>query len=176
LCVLGAKPDPTTAYSKEEKGIVERANKEVMRHLRAIVFDRRVKDNWSSDYLPLVQRIMNANISTPTGVAPAQLLFGDAVNLERGVLLPHTEVIAGEEIPVYLKRLLSTQSDLIKIAQKNQLTTDNNHMANAKPQRTEFPIGSYVLLSHPGKTPEKMNMKLHGPYKVVKSVDSSYTI
>ena len=28
-----------TAYSKEENGIVERANQEVMRHLRAILFD-----------------------------------------------------------------------------------------------------------------------------------------
>jgi hypothetical protein len=104
-------------YSKEENGIVERANKEVMRHLRATIFDRRVVNNWSSDYLPLVQRIMNAQVKTPTGVFPAQLLFGDAVHLERGILLPHNEVIEGEEIPVYLKRLLSTQSDLIKIAQ-----------------------------------------------------------
>jgi transposase InsO family protein len=114
--LVGSETDLTTSYFKEENGIVERANKKVMRHLRAIVFDIRVTDHWSLDYLPLVQRIMNANISTPTGVSPAQLLFGDAVNLERGILLPHKEVTKGEDIPVYLKRLLSTQSDLIKIA------------------------------------------------------------
>lgn len=34
----------TMAYSKEESSIVERANKEVLRHLRAIIFDRRVQD------------------------------------------------------------------------------------------------------------------------------------
>ena len=39
-----------TAYSSEENGIVERANQEVMRHLR---------DKWSFEQLPLVQRIMN---------------------------------------------------------------------------------------------------------------------
>jgi transposase InsO family protein len=140
FCTLvGTEMDPTTAYSKEENGIVERANKEVMRHLRAIIFDRRITDTWSSDYLPLVQRIMNAQIKSPTGVSPAQLLFGDAVHLERGILLPHKEVSEGEDIPVYLKRLLSTQSDLIKIAQENQKMSDNQHMANAKPQRTEFP-------------------------------------
>jgi hypothetical protein len=140
-----------TAYSKEENRIVEHANKEVMRHLRAIVFDRRVTDHWSSDYLPLVQRIINANISSPIGVSPAQLLFGDAVHLERGILLPHKEVTEGEEIPVYFKRLLSTQSDLIKTAQENQLISDNQHMANTKAQRTEFQKGEYFLLSHPGE-------------------------
>jgi hypothetical protein len=34
-----------TTYSKEENGIVERANQEVMRHLRAMLFDARVHDN-----------------------------------------------------------------------------------------------------------------------------------
>jgi hypothetical protein len=174
--LVGSETDLTTAYSKEENGIVERANKEVMRHLRAIVFDRRVTDHWSSDYLPLVQRIMNANISTPTGVSPAQLLFGDAMHLERGILLPHKEVTKGEDIPVYLKRLLSTQSDLIKIAQENQRVSDDQHMANSKPQRIEFQKEEYVLLSHPGEKPEKIKMKLQGSYKVVASKDSSITI
>ncbi len=33
-----------TAHSSEENGIVERANQEVMRHLRALLFDSRVHD------------------------------------------------------------------------------------------------------------------------------------
>ena len=33
-----------TAYSKEENGIVERANQEVMCHLRVMLFDARVHD------------------------------------------------------------------------------------------------------------------------------------
>ena len=37
----------TTAYSKEENGIVERANQEVMSHLRAMPFDARMHDKWS---------------------------------------------------------------------------------------------------------------------------------
>jgi transposase InsO family protein len=45
--LVGSATDLTTAYSKEENGIVERANKEVMRHLRAVVFDRRVKNHLS---------------------------------------------------------------------------------------------------------------------------------
>ncbi len=33
-----------TAYSKEENGLVERVNQEVMRHLSAMLFDARVHD------------------------------------------------------------------------------------------------------------------------------------
>ena len=42
-----------TAYSIEENGIVERANQEVLRHLRALLFDSRVHDKWSFEQLPL---------------------------------------------------------------------------------------------------------------------------
>ena len=36
--LLGSTNELTKAYSSEENGIVERANKEVLRHLRALVF------------------------------------------------------------------------------------------------------------------------------------------
>ena len=45
--LLGSTNQFTTAYSSEENGIVERANKEVLRHLRALVFATRFKDKWS---------------------------------------------------------------------------------------------------------------------------------
>jgi hypothetical protein len=47
--LVGTEADLTTAYSKEENGIVERANKKVMRHLRVIILDRRIVNHWSSD-------------------------------------------------------------------------------------------------------------------------------
>ncbi len=62
------------AYSKEHNAIVERrANKEVMRHLPAIISDRRISEVWSSEYLPLVQRIMNAKVHDTIGVSPAEV-------------------------------------------------------------------------------------------------------
>jgi transposase InsO family protein len=50
LC--GIEQSFTTAYSSEENGIVERANQEVLRHLRALLFDSRVHDKWSFEQLP----------------------------------------------------------------------------------------------------------------------------
>ncbi len=66
LC--GIEQSFATAYSSEENGIVERANQEVLRHLRALLFDSRVHDKWSFEQLPLVQRIMNNVEKTSTGV------------------------------------------------------------------------------------------------------------
>ena len=53
----GVEQSFATAYSSEENGIVEHADQEVLRHLRALLFDSRVHDKWSFQQLP--QRIMN---------------------------------------------------------------------------------------------------------------------
>jgi hypothetical protein len=84
--LLDSTHEVTTAYSKEENAVVERANKEVMRHLRAIVFEDRVYHSWSSDQLPLVMRILNSQQKARTGVSPAEILFGNAVDLGRYIL------------------------------------------------------------------------------------------
>ena len=66
--LVGTDHSLSTAYSKEENGIVERANQEVLRHLTAILFDTRVSNAWSYEQLPMVQRIMNTVEKTSTGV------------------------------------------------------------------------------------------------------------
>ena len=48
-------------YSHEENAIVERANKTVLGHLRKLLYDKNVFDEWSL-YVPLVQRIINASV------------------------------------------------------------------------------------------------------------------
>jgi transposase InsO family protein len=80
LSLLQIEHELGLAYSKEHNAIVERVNKEVMRHLTAIIFDKRVNAAWSSEYLPLVQRIMNAKVHDTIGVYPAELLDGKAIN------------------------------------------------------------------------------------------------
>ncbi len=77
-----------TAYSSEENGIVERANQEVMRHLRALLFDSRVHDKWSFEQLPLVQRIMNTVEKTSTGVTPADLILSHSIRLTSHIMSP----------------------------------------------------------------------------------------
>jgi hypothetical protein len=55
---LGCDHLLTKAYSKEQNALVERVNKEILRHLRNIIFDKRISAEWSK-HLPIVQRIVN---------------------------------------------------------------------------------------------------------------------
>ncbi len=73
------------AFSKEHNAIVERANSEVMRHLTAIIFDKRVSEAWSTDYLPLVQRIMNAKVHDTIGVSCVLQAFIHACSTSRSI-------------------------------------------------------------------------------------------
>ena len=66
-------------YSHEENGLVERANKEVIRHLTAILADQDVRKNFPN-YLPFIQRIMNTQVNLRTRISPTQLIFGNTVN------------------------------------------------------------------------------------------------
>ena len=168
-------PEHTLAYSKEENAIVERCNKEVMRHLRAIILEARVQENWSCDQLPLVQRILNCEVKTNTGVSPAELLFGNAIDLGRRVL---SEPVHMSEKPIseYMDNLLKRQTLLIEVAQETQRKHDTHHLSGFDPDFTEYPINSYVLLIPPEGNRPKLSPRKKGPYRVVNFVGSKYTL
>jgi transposase InsO family protein len=92
LRLMGVEHLTILAYSHEENAIVERENKEIMRHLRGLIFTHNEVSRWSKHYIPLVQRIMNASRVDSHGAIPADLLFGNAVSLDKGVLLPATAI------------------------------------------------------------------------------------
>ncbi len=67
---------------------MERANQEVLRHLRALLFDSRVFDKWSFEQLPLVLRIMNTVEKTSTGVTPVDLILSHSIRLTSNIMSP----------------------------------------------------------------------------------------
>ena len=180
LCVLlRTEQELTIAYSKEENAIVERANKEVMRHLRAIIFDDRVYAKWGKRQLPLVMRILNSEEKTRTGVTPAEILFGNAVHINRGILErplhPKSDLPKGR-LSAYMDEMLANQATLIQVAKDTQLKHDTHHMSEFDPGFTEFPINSYVLLEHPEGRPHKLKMLKRGPFQVTNIVGTKYTL
>jgi len=114
--MVGSEQIFAMTASKQENGIVERSIKEIRRHLRNLVFS--LMDNWST-YLPLVQHILNADTRESIGVSPAQLLFGDSIQLNRGIFLPNNQN-SSENISDWMQKMLDSQSELIHVARVTQ--------------------------------------------------------
>ena len=55
----------TLAYSSQENAIVERVNKEVNRHLRALAFEIQSLEGYKK-CLPFVQRIIDGSVNERT--------------------------------------------------------------------------------------------------------------
>ena len=62
---------------RHETNGVEGSNKQILRHLRTLVHDFRIKDRWSDPIiLCLVLFVINDQISSETGVRPLDAMFG----------------------------------------------------------------------------------------------------
>ncbi len=137
-----------TAYSKEENGIVERANQEVMRHLRVILFDARVHDKWSYEQLLMVQRIMNTVEKTSTGVTPAELILNNSIRLSDRILAPPGSNTPGSQVALSdtLDNWVARQHTLLTVAQAHQLQSDSHLLVEHDP-RINIPF-THTCCSH----------------------------
>ena len=171
-------------YSKEENSIVERANKEVVRYLRFLLLEQSLKGKFSR-YLPLVQRIYNSAPNVSIGTSPAVLLYGNAIHLERHLIktpyLRERDQIANVSYKQYIDDLMKVQDALIRRARESQMEKDSRHLIDTSrilTTATVFANGSYVLAAHdnPAHAPAKGEPLLLGPYKVLNSTGSWYTV
>ncbi len=122
-------------------------------------------------------RILNSEEKTRTGVSPAELLFGNAVDLGRYLLYrPNDSPTADRNLNEHLDQMLERQSTLIKVAQDTQREYDSHHMSRNDPELSDFPINSYVLWENPAGGRNKMQTKLQGPYQVVGRQDDDVII
>jgi transposase InsO family protein len=185
--LIGTEYITTLAYSKEENAIVERANKETLRHLKAIIFDKNVIEKWSKDTIPFVQRIINASVDKSIGVAPSHILYGNAINLDNGIFLPlpyiQNDITQNDTIKLstWTDKMIKTQQAVINAAKQSQQTKDNKHISNANAKRSEFLPESYVLIQYPTSNmkpgpPNKMMANLKGPMQVINNIGNTYTV
>jgi hypothetical protein len=177
--LMGAQHIITTPYSKEENAIVERVNKEIIKFLQQITYDRVVQDKWVT-YLPLVQRIINTSVNESIGVAPAQLLFANQIDLDRNILTPFPQT-EDKQLSTYVEELMDVQVLLMGRALQYQNAKDQRHLMSRNDPPTEFPINSYVLVQYPNsrmgrKAPTKLHTPWRGPYRVVNKIGHKYTV
>ena len=174
LHLVGVGRHLTIPYRPESNGIVERANKEVGRHLRSLVMDQRVAETWSMS-LPLIQRIINATPHRTTGTSPVRMLFGGTVSLNRGLVSESRS----DDAPVstvedYVQQLAEAQRVLLDAARQHQEKVIAEYLKDSPGNPTEFPDGSYVLVSYPDKPPSKLHPRWRGPMVVVDHSTSTY--
>jgi hypothetical protein len=170
----------TTPYSHEENGLVERANKEVLRHLRAILFDENIHSEWNRA-LPLVQRILNAERSGVTGARPFELLFGTAIDFDRH-MFGESKPSGESTISNFIDQSVALQSKIQKGVAEAIHNANAQHEAAFSTAYTEFVVGSYVICKYPddglgtaGKL-SKLKTPWKGPMRVLKRVDDQYTV
>ena len=84
--LVNVERHPSVPFNPESNGMIERAIKEIVRHLRYIVNDRRIKESWA-DALPIVLSMLNATQHGSIGLSPAEILL-PGLNLDAG-LYPH---------------------------------------------------------------------------------------
>ena len=134
----GTKQSLTTAYSKEKNAIVECANKEVLRHLNALLFDARVHDKLSYEQLPMMQRIKNTVEKTSTGVTPADLILNNAIRLQARILAPPPPIGSSQQLSLSdtMDAWIAKQHTLITVARDTQLASDAHALVEYDPRIT----------------------------------------
>jgi Integrase core domain len=120
----------TLQYSPQENSVVERNNKEINRHLRALTFDKNIIDDYQSS-LPFVQRLLNSSYNSRTKISPADLLFGNAIELSGGIF---NSTKQQEKTNLTLtqssSKMLNTQNNFVKIARSILIESDRRHNSN----------------------------------------------
>lgn len=176
LQAVGTRHNLTLAYCSQENAIVERCNKEINRHIRAFTFDRATTEGYQS-IIPFVQRILNASVNETMQVSPAQLLFGNAINLDRGIFLPPDELpVPTQSLTRATSRMLHDQEALLNTASNLLRKSDESHTGNQPDDLTEFAPDSYVLAAPRSHPETRMHTHWSGPYKVVSHKDNEYTL
>jgi hypothetical protein len=174
--LLGATRSLTVPHVHTGNSVVERSNKEVLKHVSNLVLcqDLRVSAfmTWGA-LCPLVQNIINSSFHSGIGMAPAQLWFGrDAVDCALPLLAPApVAAVPGARFPFadWAQRLADNQVLLCAAAQEYASV----RRAKALETRTRdggrnFSVGQLVWVRWPADMPQpKIASQWDGPQKVV---------
>ncbi len=178
LSLVGTQHALTLAYSSQQNAIVERVNKEINRHIRALTFDTNTVDDYAMT-LPIVQRILNQAFSDHTKISASQLLFGNAINLDRGLFLPPIErPYLDQPLSATVSKMLHLQDEVMKTAREVLQITDDLHLASFPHRKpTEHLPSAYVLVKYrSGSAPTRLHTSWKGPLQVVSNIGSEYVL
>ena len=176
LKATGTLQNLTLAYSSQENSIVERNNKEINRHLRALTFDKNTVDDYQQ-LLPFVQRILNSSYNQRTKISPADLLFGNSLDLSGGIYNSiHQQIPNTETQSQSMDKMIHMQSKLFSISKQILEDSDKEHNSVNSASITEFPNNSYVLVTQRTSPDTRLHTLWRGPMKVIDHKQGEYTL
>ena len=178
---MGIAQHVVLPYTPEANGIVERANRSILERLRHLIFNKHLQRHTAhqwSDLLPLCQRMINASVHSAIGTSPAQILFGDGLDLDRCLLTP-APVGHVFDVNNYVDVLTHNQQVIIEAANdyQEQLCRKVINLAarsnRGKPPRA-FAVGDWVLVRpQPSYPLHKLAPRLLGPFRISTCSDDS---
>lgn len=152
---------------------VEHANKLILRHLRALVYDERLVHAWSDPaILSWIQLTLNSTNHSETNFTPYELTFGSKDALHFHLPEPFD---SPDSSSAYLQRL---NADLQKVRDASyefqQKLARERTKLNPEIQTT-FKPGDYVLLDNPDRV-SKLQPRYRGPYEVLSQVKNDVEV
>ena len=157
---------------------MERYNKEINRHLRALTFENLSLTDYKKS-LPFVQRILNSNHSDRLKISASQMLFGNMLNLDKEIFTSISgRPSSSRPLSRHMSDLLAIQDNLLKASAEELLRTDLLHMTTKEQNiHKEYLPDSYVLLHYrTGLPPTRLRTNWKGPMRVIKELNSRYTL
>jgi RNase H-like domain found in reverse transcriptase len=154
---------------RHESNGVERHNKEVLRHLRALVFDERLKDSWGDPVtMSLINFMINDTRSAETGVRPFEAKFG---SFDSAYFRLPDHLRPEQADSKFLKELDRNLATVRKIVKETKRRVVLARLGSAtEATQNQYQPGDFVLFLNDAPhhlRPEKLAPRWSGPYKVV---------
>ena len=174
--VVGTTHYKILPYCSEENATVERINKEINRHITAHAYERATTENYAG-MLPFVQRILNSTVNDRMKVSPAQLIYGNSIDLDANILLPRDEIdLDFHSLSKSTDTMLTLQDELIQITACLLKESDDIHNAQQSPNITQFGVDTYVLVQQRTTPETRMHTLWRGPMRVVSHNFAEYIL
>ena len=171
LELMGSKRKRISAY-RPQSNPMERSNKDVLRHLRALCSCRaEVTDEWST-YLPIVLSVINGTFNAITHTTPSKMMYGDCANRIRGILLPCGPKVQTELGPNFASKTSEAHAFIVAAAEEYHQERIRKALQKMPAYNREkvYKQGEYVVAILPENSRKhKLHIQYRGIYLVVKT-------
>ena len=179
--LLRIKKLVTSAYNPGSHGIVENRNRKIRKIAEKVFMDIAAasEKNWES-YVPIVQRILNAQTNAATGFSPYHLVFGTMVAQDLEALdNPSFDIASIKDPSKYVRDLDNTLNIVFKagLASLEDRIMKNYLQVKRSDWTPQFNEGDYVLMpNHRARAMAsgKFSPRLIGPLKVMKNFKNDF--